>query len=646
MKSIELTNEFTNTEANFLRDGISAAQAGNKALARSLLLRAIERDSNNEIGWQWLAYVADTLPEAIEYLRRVLAINPQNGQAQASLNKVLLRHGIALAKEGSKPQARSFLLEASYLNPGNELVWLWLASVAENSDDAVACLHKVMEIDPANEHAISWMSKLRSQPATQTADEEQGIGEVVEPEAQAETEQVVAEAAVRADEEAERKGAEAETGAHESEAQIHEAEARGEETSEARAMAKQRVKEAREGFDHSVNARHEAERRQDLARRFSLIVGARGEDEIAQTEAKAQEGVEASVAAEQARTEAEARTEDADRANEEAERKRVEAEARAQAAVARLQEAEAKWREEALAEARTQKEAKARAMAEQVRIEAEPPVPPAPPAIDNAHAKVMAELKAEAEAEQVRAEAAIRASDEADLKRAEASAKARLAEAMLREVEDRWKEKSEARVVAEQRVKDAQEEFKRSVNARREAEMARAEIEAEVRMETKARVAAEEAKAEAEAKVEDAALASQEAERRRAEAEARVLKAVARLQEAEAKWRKGSGTHAETPVAAAHVGEADEPKAQARIMQTVQEKAQFRVRQPLLEEDRPSARQAVQEMGGQMGMSPGHTLALPFGADNVDFKVKAKLVSYCLLVILLVTFVWVMTNYY
>jgi len=146
-----------------LQEGVAAAKSGDKPLARSLLLRALEHDSNNEIGWQWLAYVADTLPEAIEYLRRVLAINPQNSQAQASLNKVLLRHGIALAKEGSKPQARELLLEASSLNPGAELVWLWLASVAERPADAANWLQKTLEINPNNQQAISWLNQLRSQ---------------------------------------------------------------------------------------------------------------------------------------------------------------------------------------------------------------------------------------------------------------------------------------------------------------------------------------------------------------------------------------------------------------------------------------------------------------------------------------------------
>jgi len=646
MKSIELTN----TEASFLQDGIAAAKSGDKALARSLLLEAIEHDSNNEIGWLWLAYVADNLPEAIEYLRRVLAINPQNDQARANLNKVLLRHGVALAKEGDKSQARALLLEASFLNPDNELVWLWLASVAENSDDALACLRRTIEINPANEQATSWMNKLRSQPATQKADRrcldcgavlpekadgcptcrtaltpavaeqttaeaaeatvaEAHAEEVTELKEQAEVERAKAEAvqAVVAEAHAEevaelKEQTEAEQARAEDEVRVSEEAERKGAGGEARMREAEAPPQEEEAeANHIVKAGDEAERRREyadsLARRFNRIMNTKGETEMARAEIRTRE------------------------------------------AEARPQETEAGWREEARAEAVSQEEAKARAIAGQLEIETGGP-------ITEAHAKEVAELKARIKAEQVKAEPAVRASEEVRRARAEAEASLREAEARFREIEDSLKEKTEARAMAEQRVKDAQEEFKRIVNARREAEMAWAEAEAEVRKEAKARASAEQARADAEAQVVDAISASEEAESRRAEAEAGLLEFIARLQEAEAKWRKDTGAQdkvpaAEAPAAEPHVNEAAEPEAQARVVQTIS-----RIKQPLWEEDRSPAEQVVQKMGGEIGAALGHTLALHVEADHVDFKAKAKLVSYCLIVILLVTFVWLVTNYY
>ena len=79
----------------------------------------------------------------------------------------LLRRGIAAAKAGNKQAARALLLEASKLDPRSELAWVWLAWVAENPQDAVLYLEKVLEINPANKQAVQWLSKIRERPVTE-----------------------------------------------------------------------------------------------------------------------------------------------------------------------------------------------------------------------------------------------------------------------------------------------------------------------------------------------------------------------------------------------------------------------------------------------------------------------------------------------
>ncbi len=68
-----------------LQEGIAAAKAGNKALARLLLLEATEQDPHSELGWLWLAGVAESPQEALDCLQRVLAINPANPHALKGL---------------------------------------------------------------------------------------------------------------------------------------------------------------------------------------------------------------------------------------------------------------------------------------------------------------------------------------------------------------------------------------------------------------------------------------------------------------------------------------------------------------------------------------------------------------------------------
>lgn len=363
MKSADLT--YTGT--TMVQEGIDAAKSGDKALARSLLLRAVEHDSNDETGWLWLAYLAENLSKAVYYLRRVLEINPRNDRARASLNKALLRHGIALAKAGSKEQARALLLEASYLDPDSEPVWLLLASVAGNTDYAVACLSRALEINPANEQTISRLNKLGSQTATPV---ESLVAEahdevVAERKAQAVAGQAWVEDAVRASEEAEAQLREVEARWREEAEARAEADARAREEARARAEAEQTLAAAEARAEYAVRASQEGKRRWAEVEVRALEAEAR----LQEAEARWREEAEARAEAEQALAAAEARAEDAVRASLEVERRRAEAEARALEAEAQLQEAEARWKEKAEAQfqqarARWREKAEARAMAE------------------------------------------------------------------------------------------------------------------------------------------------------------------------------------------------------------------------------------------------------------------------------------------
>ncbi len=151
----------TTNYSTLLQDGVAAAKKGDKANARTLLLKATQLRPNSEIAWFWLSYIATTPHDAALYLRRVLEINPKQERAKLDLKKALLCEGIALAKAGDKPQARSLLQEVLELDSNNEHAWLWLAWVAEDMQDLVFYLERVITINPANEYAHSWLEKVR-----------------------------------------------------------------------------------------------------------------------------------------------------------------------------------------------------------------------------------------------------------------------------------------------------------------------------------------------------------------------------------------------------------------------------------------------------------------------------------------------------
>jgi hypothetical protein len=71
--------------AQWLRQGIAAAQAGDVNKAYDLLLKVVDVDEYNEQAWLWLSSVVETDADREVCLDNVLAINPENKLAKAGL---------------------------------------------------------------------------------------------------------------------------------------------------------------------------------------------------------------------------------------------------------------------------------------------------------------------------------------------------------------------------------------------------------------------------------------------------------------------------------------------------------------------------------------------------------------------------------
>jgi len=81
----------------------------------------------------------------------------------------LLRQAVQLAKAGRKDEARTYLAESCLINPYNEKAWLWRASLAPSTEDAIAWLERVLELNPENQTAHNWMQRLRPAPEPESA---------------------------------------------------------------------------------------------------------------------------------------------------------------------------------------------------------------------------------------------------------------------------------------------------------------------------------------------------------------------------------------------------------------------------------------------------------------------------------------------
>jgi len=90
----------------------------------------------------------------------------------------LLRSGIQAARNGDKEVARGIFEQVIRLDARNEVAWLWLASVLENTTDRQMALEKVLSINPNNERAQQALSRIVASPSPKPApapDESQAI---------------------------------------------------------------------------------------------------------------------------------------------------------------------------------------------------------------------------------------------------------------------------------------------------------------------------------------------------------------------------------------------------------------------------------------------------------------------------------------
>ena len=145
-----------------LKRGVALAKAGDRAAARPLVRRAVVQDPTCESAWMWLAGLAETPREALGVLERVLELNPLNERARAAAHTARLQAGVAAAKSQQKGPARVWLRAVVAAEPGNELAWMWLASVAEAPAEAASCLEKALALNPANERACAGLENIRA----------------------------------------------------------------------------------------------------------------------------------------------------------------------------------------------------------------------------------------------------------------------------------------------------------------------------------------------------------------------------------------------------------------------------------------------------------------------------------------------------
>ncbi len=84
-----------------LQEAITAIKKGDKATGKKLLIEVLHADPQNETAWLWMSTVVEDLNQRKECLEKALTINPDNQNAQRSLETIRIK----LDMQSSKPSA-------------------------------------------------------------------------------------------------------------------------------------------------------------------------------------------------------------------------------------------------------------------------------------------------------------------------------------------------------------------------------------------------------------------------------------------------------------------------------------------------------------------------------------------------------------
>lgn len=164
--SVEMTG--SQEPEQVLKNGIAAAQNGDRAKAREFLMLASEEASTAEDAWMWLASISEYPEELLAFLNNVLTLNPNNGKAsewrvatRALLAKTFVQRAVVAREQGDQRQAQTWLDEAIAHDVRCVAAWMERAAVAADDDEREEIYARVVEIDPDNESAKSGLGEIR-----------------------------------------------------------------------------------------------------------------------------------------------------------------------------------------------------------------------------------------------------------------------------------------------------------------------------------------------------------------------------------------------------------------------------------------------------------------------------------------------------
>lgn len=157
------------------------AEVGQKPSAYRLVAHSTELDPTNVAAWLWRAGITEDRADAVNCLRHVLSIDPDNAQARAGLDwetskqhppvaqppvdasgaTDIFEQGKNALHNGNLADAHQLFVQATELDANNEAAWFMRGSTAPNTDEGLECMEQTLRLNPQHQAAKDSMWYLR-----------------------------------------------------------------------------------------------------------------------------------------------------------------------------------------------------------------------------------------------------------------------------------------------------------------------------------------------------------------------------------------------------------------------------------------------------------------------------------------------------
>jgi chromosome partitioning protein len=150
------------------------AATGFPEYAEQAFARVVELDESQTEAWLGRARMADNAQDAIRYLQRALALEPENNQTRRELELAqarvkaeafeLLERAESLRAAGAREEALAQFMRAAELDPKIEQAWLGCARTTVELERALGFAERALAVNPRSPEALElhkWLRQLQ-----------------------------------------------------------------------------------------------------------------------------------------------------------------------------------------------------------------------------------------------------------------------------------------------------------------------------------------------------------------------------------------------------------------------------------------------------------------------------------------------------